>query len=56
MYTQSTMESIAQMDGLYKHQILGMTKQHTRVMGRDGVSKGHAAGKGRGRVKLGLVD
>lgn len=44
MYTQSTMVSKAQMDELYKHQIIGMTSQHTGMRGRDRLSIGHAAG------------
>lgn len=52
---QSTMEGRAQMDGQYKHQIIGMTKQHTGMRGGDGLSIGHASGRGRGRVKPGLV-
>lgn len=58
MNTQSTMESIAkilQMDGSYKHLIIGMNKQLTGVRGRDRLSIGHASGRGRGGVKPGLV-
>lgn len=45
MYTQSTMESLAQIDGLYKHHTRGMADEHTGVRGEDRLSIGHAAGR-----------
>lgn len=34
VYAQSTMESRAQMDGKYKHPVIGMTNQHAGMRGR----------------------
>lgn len=55
MYTHSTMKGVAQMDGRYKHQVIGMTNQHTGMRGRERLSTEHASGRNGVRMKPGSV-
>lgn len=55
MNTQSTVKGIVQMNGLYKHQVIGMAWEHTGMRGWDWLSIGHASGRNREGVKPGLV-